>query len=224
MLLRSIRSIVVCLLCSLCCYAAQVQIKVTDPSGVPLNNALVIVQDLDHHEQELFRSLTKDHGEVSPRQLPPGLYRAIASYPYSRWQTTVREFLVRAAPENIDLTMTAKEGFDDIGTSIGSLTVHVLDATGQPAEGARVLVRDAEAHPQSEHWGTTNSQGMATLNLTMSPDTIVVVYRDQLQTFATAGLQTERTLRLSSRPPATEQPTPPDVQKPVAVGTGARPG
>jgi hypothetical protein len=178
------------------CVASQVQITVADARGQPLKNALVIVQDLNHKEHELFRTLTDDAGAIAPHELAPGLYRAIGTYPYSHWRTSIREFLVRDTPVKVELQMEAAEGLDDLPVSIGTLTVHVQDANGQPAAGARVLVRDAEAHPSSEHWGTTNAQGTTTLDLSDTPSTLVVVYRDQLFTFPTDAWDTERTLRL----------------------------
>jgi hypothetical protein len=186
----------VCLIGCVPCLAAQVAITVTDSKGVPLKSALVIVQDLQNQDRELYRALSDEHGTVASHTLTPGLYRAISTYPYSHWQTDVREFLVAADPVKVQLRLAQAEGFDTTPISIGTLTVHVLDANGRPAAGARVLVRDADANPDSEHWGTTNAQGTTTLELTLTPAVLVVVYRDQLYTFPTAGLDTERTLRL----------------------------
>jgi len=178
------------------CVAAEVQVAVTDSHGQPLRNALVIVQDLNHKDHELYRALTNDAGVATPHELPPGLYRAISTYPYSHWRSSVREFLVRDAAVKVALQMEAAEGLDDLPVSIGRLTVHVLDTNGRPAAGARVLVRDAEAHPSSEHWGTTNAEGTTTLDLSETPSTLVVVYHDQLYSFPTSAWDTERTLRL----------------------------
>ena len=178
------------------CAAAEVQVAVADAQGHPLKDALVIVQDLNHGEHELFRALTADTGQIAPRSLQPGFYRAISTYPYAHWKTSVREFLVRDQPVKVRLQMESGESLDDLPVSIGRLTVHVLDAHGQPAAGARVLVRDAEAHAYSEHWGSTDAQGTTTLEMSDTPSTLLVVYRDQLSTFPTSGWETERTLRL----------------------------
>ena len=70
-------------------------------------------------------------------------------------------------PVKLQLRMTETQSLDNLPVSIGQLTVHVLNTNGQPAVGARVLVRDAEARPGSEHWGTTNLQGNTTLELTL---------------------------------------------------------
>ncbi len=190
------RILAVCLIGCVPCVAAQVAIHVTDPGGKALQDALVIVQDLQHQDRELFRMLSDAQGNIAPHTLSPGLYRAIGTYPYSHWQTDVREFLVRGDAVKVLLRLPEADNLDATAISTGTLTVHVLDADGKPAAGARVLVRDAEANPDSEHWGTTNAQGTTTLELSLTPAVLVVVYRDQLYTFPTGGLETERTLRL----------------------------
>jgi hypothetical protein len=185
-----------CLMGSLPCVAAQVSVTAANPNGTPLKDALVIVQDLQHQDHELFRALTDEQGNIPVHTLSPGLYRAIGTYPYSHWQTDVREFLVNDTAVKVQLRLPQAESLDATTVSIGTLTVHVLDASGHPAAGARVLVRDADANPDSEHWGTTNAQGTTTLELSLTPAVLVVVYRDQLYAFPTGGLDTERTLRL----------------------------
>lgn len=177
-------------------FGAQVDISVSDSGGTPLKGTLVIVQDLQRQERELFRVLTDEHGKIPTRTLDPGLYRAIGTYPYGQWRNNVREFLVRDAPVKVQLQLAQSNGMDSINVAIGQLKVTVLDAAGKPADGARVLVRDVNATPQSEHWGTTDAQGHTTLELTVDPAALVVVYRDQLYSFAASGLDTERTLRL----------------------------
>jgi hypothetical protein len=175
---------------------AQVEITVTSSAGAPLKDALIIVQSLQPGEHELFRALTDEGGKIPARDLDPGLYRAIGTFPYSRWQTEVREFLVSKAPVKVQLQLPEKTVVDATTVSVGRLTVHVLDAKGQPVTGARVLVRDAEAHADSEHWGTTNAQGVTTLELTSTTAVLVVINRDQLYTFPVETWETERTVRL----------------------------
>jgi hypothetical protein len=190
------RILAVCLIGCAPCVAAQVAIHVTDPGGKDLKDALVIVQDLQHQDHEVFRALSDLQGNIPPHTLSPGLYRAIGTYPYSHWQTDVHEFLVRGDAVKVQLHLPEADNLDSTTISIGTLTVHVLDADGHQAAGARVLVRDAEANPDSEHWGTTSAQGTTTLELSLTPAVLVVVYHDQLYTFPTGGLDTERTLRL----------------------------
>lgn len=179
------------------CLAVPVQVTVTSSNGRAVKGALVIVQALGPPQRELFRELTNDAGQIPPHALAPGLYRAISTYPYGHWRTGVQEFLVNNQPVKVDVAMSPTQSLDDdIPVSIGQLTVHVVTSTGQPAMGARVMVRDAEAHSNSEHWGTTSAQGITTLELSDQPSTLIVVYHDQLYKFATSGLETEQTLRL----------------------------
>ena len=196
MRLSILGSLAVVLLCTLPAFSAQVDISVTDSGGTPLKDTLVIVQDLQRQERELFRALTDEYGKVPGHNLDPGLYRAIATYPYGQWRNNVREFLVKDAPVRVQLQMPQATGLDSLDVSIGQLNVTVLDAAGKPAQGARVLVRDVNATPQSEHWGTTDAQGHTTLELTVDPDALVVIYHDQLYRFPASGLDTERTLHL----------------------------
>ena len=184
------------LICCSACVAAQVQVSVSSTSGAPVKDCLVIVQDLQPQERELYRALTDEQGRIPAHDLSAGLYRAIAVYPYSHWQTNVSEFLVHDAPVEVPVRLQQSDGLDEIDVSDGQLTVDVLDADGRPAVGARVLVRDFKADPRSEHWGTTDAQGKTTLDLTLNPAALIVVYHDRLYTFATSGLERERTLRL----------------------------
>ena len=185
-----------CLLYGMPCLAAPVEISVTSQKGIPISDCLVIVQDLQHQEKQLFRALTDARGKVPPHDLSPGLYRAIGTYPYGQWQNDVREFLVSGSPVQVQLKLSPVESLDLFPIAIGRLTLHVLNADGKPVHDARVLVRDADATPSSEHWGTTDAQGVTTLELTLNPAALVVVYRDRLYTFPANGLDTERTVRL----------------------------
>ena len=196
MQLRSIRALVACLFFCAASATAQVQIAVANPNGAPLKDALVIVQSLEPSEHELFRALTDEAGKIPQHNLEPGLYRAICVFPYSRWRSDVREFLVNTGPVKLQMQLPAKVVEEAITVSVGTLTVHVLDAKGQPVAGARVLVRDVEADADSEHWGTTNAQGVVSLELTSTTAVLVVVYRDQLYTFPVQTWETERTVRL----------------------------
>lgn len=177
--------------------AAQVIVNVAGSDGKPVNNALVIVQDLDHQERESYRALTNAEGNTPAHELPAGFYRAIATYPYSRWRPQVREFVVTNQPITVQLTLTeASSGLDTLDVAIGRLSVHVEDAGGKPVRGARVLVRDANATSQSEHWGTTDANGQTSLELTLEPAVLVVVYQNRVYTFPANAFDTERTLQL----------------------------
>jgi protocatechuate 3,4-dioxygenase beta subunit len=176
--------------------AAQVVVNVAGSDGKPVKNALVIVQDLNHQERESYRVLTNADGNTPSHDLPPGVYRAIATYPYSRWRPQVREFVVANQPITVQLTLAEASGLDTLDVAIGQLSVHVVDAGGKPVRGARVLVRDANATPHSEHWGTTDANGQTSLELTLEPSVLVVVYQNRVYTFPANAFDTERTVQL----------------------------
>lgn len=179
------------------CLAGQVEIAVANTAGTPLPGVLVIVQELQPpKERELFRALTDERGNTEPHSLPAGLYRAIATSPYSRRQTEVREFLVQDTPVKVALRMRERIVVDEINVSVGRLAVRVVNAGGGPVAGARVLVRDSEAHPDSEQWGTTDARGVASVDLTSTVTELIVVYGDQLYASPIETWQTERTIRL----------------------------
>ena len=177
-------------------FAAQVIVAVATTDGKPLPDALVIVQDLDHREREAYRALTDAQGTTPPRELPPGLYRAIGTYPYSRWRSDVREFVITEQPVRIKLSLPEASTFDAVTVAIGRVGIRVVDAAGRPAAGARVLVGDANATPQSEHWGTTDAKGQTSLELTLEPAVLLVVYKNRLYSFPANASDTERTLQL----------------------------
>jgi hypothetical protein len=108
----------------------------------------------------------------------------------------VREFLVLDQPVALDVRMAETESYDDLPVSIGDLKVHVVAPDGRPAQGARVLVRDAEADPDSETSEITDAEGNVTLHLAKQPDVLLVVYQDHLYSFPANGLDTERVVRL----------------------------
>ncbi len=183
-------------LCVVPSFATSVEVTVRDATGNPLKNALVILQELTAQQHELCRTLTNDQGKADLPSLNQGLYRIISVYPYSRWRASVREFLVLDQPVTLDIRMAETEGYDDLPVSIGDLKVHVVAPDGRSAQGARVLVRDAEADPHSESSGITDAEGDVTLHLTKPPDVLLVVYQNHLYSFPANGLDTERVVRL----------------------------
>jgi 5-hydroxyisourate hydrolase-like protein (transthyretin family) len=180
--------------------AASVKVHVVNADGAALKGALVIVQALqDGQERELCRELTSASGEIALPNLQPGLYRAIAADPYRSWTTEVREFLVKNQPLNLELKLAARATDDPVIAAVGRLTVHVLDSAGNPASGAHVLLRDAEARTGAEHWGITNASGTTSVEVTANSAVLVIVYRDQLYTFPANSIDTQRTVRLAPR-------------------------
>jgi 5-hydroxyisourate hydrolase-like protein (transthyretin family) len=184
-------------MCSAPGFATPVTIHVTGANGAPLPGALVIIQNLPSNtEQELSRELTNEDGEVTLKSVEPGLYRAIATDPYRSWQTEVEEFLVKEQPVTVSLRLERQATDDPVVASVGSLTVHVLDAGGNPAAGATVLLRDSAAHPHAEHWGRTDVSGSVTLDVTANSSVLVIVYNGQLYKFPANSYDTERTIHL----------------------------
>jgi 5-hydroxyisourate hydrolase-like protein (transthyretin family) len=178
-------------------FAVPVDVRVVGSDGKPLGGALIIVQHLQNTaEHEVSRELTNAQGRAELRDLQPGLYRAIATDPYRSWQTEVREFLVKDQPVTMGLELTHEATDDPDVAVVGRLTVHVLDASGEPAQNAKVLLRDAQAHPDSEYWGTTNASGTVSLDVTANASVLVVVYDGRLYRFPANSLDTERTVRL----------------------------
>jgi len=178
-------------------FAVPVDIHVLGSNGEPLGGALVIIQYLQNgKEHETSRELTNAQGQVALKDLQPGLYRAIATDPYRSWRTQVRELLVEDKPATIKLELAHESTDDPDVAAVGRLTVHVLDASGEPAQGARVLLRDAEAHPRSESWGTTDASGTVNLEVTQNSSLLVILYDGRLYSFPANSYDTERTLRL----------------------------
>jgi hypothetical protein len=162
-----------------------VSLVVEDGSGAPIQNELVILQDLDDHEREICRALTDKNGEIPGLNLSAGLYRAIATAPYGLWRTRVREFLVSDVPVRLVLGVDAMptHGYGDI-VPVGARHVHlrVLTSDGHPVAGASVLVRDEVATLYLEEWYRTDLSGAVTIDTAAKPLVVVVVYGKTLVT------------------------------------------
>jgi len=156
-----------------------VNLVVKDGSGGPVQDELVILQDLNDHEREIRRALTDKNGEIPVLNLNAGLYRAIATAPYGLWQTRVCEFLVNDVPVRLVLGVEAMptHGNGDVVT-VGTekMFIRVLDASGHPAVGAAVLARDRDATLNLERWYTTNQSGGATVEVVGDPLVLVVIF------------------------------------------------
>lgn len=180
--MRSVMMLV--LFCQLA-MAVPVKFRVLDEGGTPVNDVLVIVQNLQKHEAELLRVLSDAEGNAGFRELEPGLYRLIATAPYGLWRTTIKEFLVKASPMEVVLRVKVMptHGWGDI-VIVGSpwVDLHVLRPDGQPASGAELLVRDRDATLHMERWYKTDAQGRARIEMVSDPLVLVVLYQDAMMT------------------------------------------
>src|SRR5690242_15077869 len=82
--------------------AVPVHLRVLDQTGAGFPDVLVIIKSLAG-KGEIFRGLTDQAGSVPERDLIAGLYRAIATCPYSICETKVTEFLVSDTPVELEL-------------------------------------------------------------------------------------------------------------------------
>jgi hypothetical protein len=169
----------------------RITIKVEDGSGAPLMDDLVIVHHLDDPRREVLRALSDNNGDVPVLDLQPGLYRLIATFPYSDiWETEIQEFLVvkdRAKQIVLKIRPMGSHGYGDLIPKPGpKISAQILTADGVPAFGASILVRDKDVTLSLLRWYKTDSRGGATIELVAAPyggrTVVVVVYRDILVT------------------------------------------
>ena len=176
-----------------------VNLVVQDESGAPLKDELVIVQNLDDRKHEIVRALTDANGEIPILNLESGLYRAIATAPYSLWQTQVREFLVNDAPVRLALKvepMPTHGNVDIVTVGTEKMFVRVLDADGHPAAAAAVLARDKDDTPYLERWYKTDHSGGATVEVLGSPLVLVVIFGKTLVTREVSSKSQQQIIRL----------------------------
>lgn len=168
--------------------ATPVQLRVVDQSGAAFPDVLVIVKSLSG-KGEIFRTLTGQTGSVPERDLPAGLYRAIATCPYGTCETRITEFLVgyKLVELELKVDLSPTRGNVAIVGPPNKITVRVLDAQSKPAPAASVLVRDSNA--EYEQWYKANGDGEADVEPLGTTITFAVLYR---------GTLTEETMSASS--------------------------
>jgi hypothetical protein len=90
-------------------------------------------------------------------------------------------------------------GYGDIVT-VGKRTrdIQVLQASGQPAVAAEVLVRDREATFNLERWYKTDASGKAKIELVGTPTILVIVFEGILVS-QEVGDHDPATIRLGAR-------------------------
>ncbi len=179
--------------------APTVTVVVQDPSGAPVQNELVILQDLGHSQAEIVRALTNEHGEISPLRLRPGLYRGIATAPYTLWRTRIQEFLVDDAPVRLVVTLELMppRGYGDVvPVGIRHVRLKVLTLDGLPAAGATVLARDEDATLYLEGWYKTDQSGEATIETAAEPLVLVVIFGKALVTREVSSKSSHQVIQL----------------------------
>jgi len=179
------RNLLILLLFCQLATAAPVTFSVLDVSGAPATGVLVIVQNLENHEEEVLRALTDERGDAGRRELRSGLYRMIATAPYGIWQTNIKEFMVGSVPLEIALPVQCMptHGYGDIvviGTTWAEL--HFLQPDGQPMSNAEILVRDRTATLSTERWYKTDVQGRAKIEMISDPLVLIVLHHDSAMT------------------------------------------
>ena len=194
------RTVMVLLLFCQLAMAAPVKFRVLDESGAPVNDVLVIVQNLQKHEAELLRALSDAEGNVDGRELQPGLYRLIATTPSGLWRTAIREFLVKAASMELVLRLKPMptHGYGDI-VVVGTTWVdlQVLRPDGQAASGAELLVRDRDATLHTERWYKPDAQGRIKIEMVSDPLVLVVLYQDAIMTTELSERNAPKVLKFS---------------------------
>jgi hypothetical protein len=180
--------------------AAPVKFRVLDESGAPIKDVLVILQNLSKHEAELLRVLSDAEGSGGGRDLQPGLYRLIATTPYGPWRTTIKEFVVKSAPQEfaIRIKPMPTHGYGDI-VVVGTtwLDLQILRPDGLPASDAELLVRDRDATLYTERWYKTDAQGRTKIELVSNPLVLLVLYHDAIMTTELAESNAPKVIKFS---------------------------
>jgi hypothetical protein len=87
----------------------------------------------------------------------------------------------------------------DIGCTTGPRAqLQVIGPGGQPATGARVLVRDRDATLHLERRYKTDKKGTTNIDLVSAPTVVVVVYGDIVSTTELAQRDLNPIIRLSN--------------------------
>jgi hypothetical protein len=178
---------------------SAVNIVVKDESGAPIQDELLILQDLNDHQREMGRALSDKNGEISTFNVGPGLYRAIATTPYGLWQTQVREFLVNDIPVQLELVvqpMPTHGNGDIVLVGAEKLLVTVLDSDRHPVVAATVLARDREATLYLERWYKTDQSGGAAVEVVGDPLVLVVIFGKTLVTREISSKSTQQIIQL----------------------------
>jgi hypothetical protein len=165
----------ICVLSMVCVStgAATVTVRVSEAHTGNLAKVLVIVRSLEADRSEVLRALTGPDGLVPAVDVPPGLYEAIATYPYSRHTTIAKDFVIGEKPVMVELKLTH---LSDQRVNLNSIDwqISVTNGQGRPVGNAWVTGRDDEASDVSVT--RTDSKGRATVSIPMTGAVITVLY------------------------------------------------
>jgi hypothetical protein len=167
---------VVALFLSVFARATPVTVTIKDPAGAEgIAKVLVIVRSLQSHglNGEILRDLSGSDGSVPTVDLQPGLYQAVAMYPYGPWITQARDFAVREKPVAIELRLNGA-AVNRVRITDSDLHVHVEDDDGRPVSKAWVIGRDPDA--TSTYVSKTDERGQATVKIPFGSAEITVIH------------------------------------------------
>lgn len=153
------------------------KIRVTDPVGAEgIAKVLVLTRSLDRKGEVISRELSDADGFTPPIDLPPGLYQAVATFPFGGLSTRVQEFVLADNPKTVELHMFG--GTIDTVQATVKVEVTVVDRAGHPVANATVLGRDPEA--KFMDWSRTDGQGHTTVTIGVDTEDIVTLYGGQV--------------------------------------------
>ena len=150
------------------CQARGTIVNVTDASGAPFKDVLMIVRRFDPFK-ELGRHSTDVDGNTPGIGLPVGLSQIIATCPYGPCSTTVREVKGERVPPVYPLSVPLRST-DELGELVG---VRMALISVEPPPGGRylghvnLLARDSQAIREEGY--TTDDTGLAKVRLIGDP-------------------------------------------------------
>lgn len=175
------RGVLVVLFCNVFCASAgasTVRIQVLDRGTGELSKVLVITRSLEADRKEVSRDLTGTDGFLPPIDVPPGIYESIATFPYGRIMTQVKDFEVTSDSEVVEIHLNYKLD-QTINLNAISWHVHVRDQQGHPVPDAWVIGRNGEASTGTT-LAKTDRDGDATVSLPCDGALITVLYRGKV--------------------------------------------
>jgi hypothetical protein len=158
--------------------ATTVRIRTMYPDTEALPKVLVVTKSLESDRKEVSRDLTGLDGFGQPMELAPGLYEAIATYPYGQFLTQVEDFVVSPGPSvtiEIHLNIDSDER---VNLNAADAHVRVLDRQGRPAVNAWVIGRNADATTGTSV-ARTDERGLANVSVPVDGALIMVIYHGE---------------------------------------------